>query len=54
LFSTLVSRASAGLLVVGGLGLLFVPDAVLPRASSPASRPAASGWDSSSPPLLWS
>jgi hypothetical protein len=31
LFSTQVSRASAGLLLVGGLALLFVPDAILPR-----------------------
>jgi hypothetical protein len=31
LFSTQVSRASAGLLLLGGLALLFVPDAVLPR-----------------------
>ena len=31
MFSTQVSRASAGLLLVGGLALLFVPDVVLPR-----------------------
>lgn len=31
MFSTQVSRASAGLLLVGGLALLFVPDAILPR-----------------------
>jgi hypothetical protein len=31
LFSTQVSRASAGLLLLGGLALLFVPDAILPR-----------------------
>ena len=29
--STLISRASAGLLLVGGLGLLFAPDVILPR-----------------------
>lgn len=31
MFSTQVSRASAGLLLTGGLALLFVPDAILPR-----------------------
>ncbi len=31
MFSTQVSRASAGLLLPGGLALLFVPDIVLPR-----------------------
>ncbi len=29
--STLISRASASLLLVGGLGLLFAPDVILPR-----------------------
>ena len=29
--STLISRASAGLFLVGGLGLLFAPDVTLPR-----------------------
>lgn len=29
--STLISRASAGLLLAGGLGLLFAPDVILPR-----------------------
>ena len=29
--STLISRTSAGLLLVGGLGLLFAPDVILPR-----------------------
>ena len=29
--STLISRASAGLLLIGGLGLLFAPDVILPR-----------------------
>ena len=29
--STLISRVSAGLLLVGGLGLLFAPDVILPR-----------------------
>ena len=29
--STLISRASAALLFAGGLGLLFAPDAILPR-----------------------
>ncbi|HEU0076918.1 MAG TPA: hypothetical protein VFQ76_04665, partial [Longimicrobiaceae bacterium] len=31
MFSTQVSRASAGLLLAGGLALLFAPDVVLPR-----------------------
>lgn len=31
MISTLISRASAGLLALGGLALLFAPDVILPR-----------------------
>lgn len=31
MISTLISRASAGILLLGGLALLFAPDVVLPR-----------------------
>ncbi len=31
MISTMLSRASAGLLVLGGLALLFAPDVILPR-----------------------
>lgn len=42
MFSTQVSRASARLLLVGGLALLFVPDAILPRLVP--GFPAAEFW----------
>lgn len=42
LTSTLVSRASAAVLLVGGLALLFAPDAVLPRLV--AGFPTAGLW----------
>lgn len=42
LISTQISRASAGLLLVGGLTLLFAPDIVLPRLIP--AFPAAAAW----------
>ena len=40
--STLISRVSAGLLLAGGLGLLFAPDVILPRLI--AGYPEAGLW----------
>jgi hypothetical protein len=40
--STLISRASALVLLIGGVALLFVPDAVLPRLVP--GYPAAALW----------
>ena len=40
--STLISRASAGVLALGGLALLFAPDVILPRVIP--GFPAAGTW----------
>jgi hypothetical protein len=42
LISTQISRASTGLLLLGGLALLFASDAILPRLIP--SFPAAGAW----------
>jgi hypothetical protein len=42
LISTRISRANAGLLLVGGLALLFAPDVILPRFIP--TFPAAAAW----------
>ncbi len=42
MISSLISRLSAGFLALGGLVLLFAPDAILPRAV--AAFPATATW----------